>query len=73
VPGVRCVRFRSAEEGDLAFIREAIDRLDGRPVQTIDRHDVVVTELTDAELYVIASGGRIENEMKLIPPMPLKD
>jgi len=24
----------------------------------IDRHDVVVIELSDAELYVIAAGGR---------------
>ena len=54
-----------------------------------DRHDVVITELSDAELlliasggrtegsdaelHLIASGGRIEDEMKVIPPMPSKD
>ena len=54
-----------------------------------DRHDVVITELSDvelilfttggrnevsdAELAVIASGGRIEDEMKVISPMPSKD
>jgi hypothetical protein len=60
-----------------------------KPVQAIDRRDVAITELsdaeliliatggrtevTDAELLVIASGGRIEDEMKVIPPMPSKD
>jgi hypothetical protein len=62
------------EEGDLPSIREIADRLDGRPVQGIDRHDVVITQLSDEELLVIASGGRIEDEpeMKVIPP-PSKD
>jgi hypothetical protein len=40
--------------------REVIDRLDGRPVQAIDRHEVLLNELTDAELCVIATGGRTE-------------
>jgi hypothetical protein len=31
------------------------------------------TEVSDAELDLIASGGRIEDEMKVIPPMPSKD
>jgi hypothetical protein len=64
-----------AEQGDLSSAREIADRLDGRPVQMIDRHDVVVAELSDAELYLIASGGRSEDdlEMKVIPPMPSKD
>jgi len=79
-----------AEEGDLQSIRELVDRLDGRPVQAVDRHEVLIvdqlsdeellliasggrTEVTDAELVAIASGGRIEDEMKLIPPMPPKD
>jgi hypothetical protein len=78
-----------AEEGDLHYIRELIDRLDGRPTQAIDRHDVVITQLsdeelvliatggrtevTDAELHLIASGGRCEDEMKAIPPPPSKD
>ena len=46
-----------AEEGDLGAIRELADRLDGKPAQVIDRHDVPVEELTDPELHVIASGG----------------
>ena len=63
----------SAEQGDLAATREVIDRLDGRPAQAIDYHDLVIHELSDEELLVIASGGRIENEMKVIPPMLSKD
>jgi hypothetical protein len=78
-----------AEEGNLHYIREIADRLDGKPVQAIDRHDVAITELSDAELILfttggrtevsdaeldlIASGGRTEDEMKVIPPMPSKD
>jgi hypothetical protein len=78
-----------AEEGNLHYIREIADRLDGRPVQAIDRRDVVITELSDQELLLIASGGRTEvtdeellviasgvrteDEMKLISPMPSKD
>jgi hypothetical protein len=64
-----------AEEGDLPSIRELVDRLDGRPTQTIDRHDVLITELSDGELYLIASGARAghEPEMKVLPPAPLKD
>ena len=62
---------------------------DGRPVQAIDRHEVLLnelsdaeliliatggrTEVTDEELLLIASGGRIEDEMRVIPPMPSKD
>ena len=61
-----------AEQGDLAAAREVIDRLDGRPVQAIDRHEVLLAELCDAELIWIASGGRIEDERKVIPP-PSKD
>ena len=65
-----------AEEGDLQSIRELVDRLDGRPVQAIDRHEVlIIDELTDEELLAIAAGGRAESElpMKVIPPMPWKD
>jgi hypothetical protein len=36
----------------------------------IDRHDVAVAELSDAELNVIAVRERIENEVKIVPPMP---
>ena len=64
-----------AEEGNLHYIREIADRLDGKPVQAIDRHDVVITQLSDEELLWIASGGRIEDglEIKVIPPMLSKD
>jgi hypothetical protein len=65
-----------AEEGDLQSIRELVDRLDGRPVQAIDRREVLILdELSDEELLLIASGGRTEDEleMKLLPPMPAKD
>jgi hypothetical protein len=60
------------EEGDLQSIREIADRLDGRPVPMIDRRELSINELTDAELLVIAASGRIEDEMKLIPS-PSKD
>ena len=62
------------EEGDLPSIREIADRLDGKPVQGIDRRELSINELTDEELLVIASSGRIEDEleMKVIPP-PSKD
>ena len=64
-----------AEEGNLHYIREIADRLDGKPVQMIDRRELPLNELTDEELLVIASGERIEDEleMKVIPPMPSKD
>ena len=65
-----------AEEGDLQSIRELADRLDGRPVQAIDRHEVlIIDELTDEELLAIAAGGRAESELptKVIPPVPSKD
>jgi len=65
------------EEGNLQYVREIADRLDGRPPPSIDRFDVqVVQELTDAELLMIAAGGRRAEddlEMKVISPMPLKD
>jgi len=80
----------AAETGHLPSILALVDRLDGRPMQAVDRHEVLIvdqlsdeellliasggrTEVTDAELVAIASGGRIEDEMKLIPPMPPKD
>jgi hypothetical protein len=65
-----------AQEGDLQSIRELVDHLDGRPVQAINRDEVLIAaELTDAELLAIAAGGRAESElpMKVIPPMPSKD
>jgi hypothetical protein len=62
----------AAETGDLPSIRELVDRLDGRPLQMIDPHELPLTELTTAELLAIAAGGTIEDGMKVISP-PLKD
>jgi hypothetical protein len=64
-----------AEEGDLAAIREVADRLDGKPIQMLDRRDLPVRELTDAELFAIAAGGLPEpkeddTEVLLLPPGP---
>jgi len=59
-----------AEQGDLAAIREIADRLDGKPAQVIDRRDVPIHELSDAELHLIASGGLAEPAVLLIPPVP---
>jgi hypothetical protein len=61
-----------AEEGDLGAIRELADRLDGKPAQVIDRHDVPIRELSDAELLaIIAADGLPEPEnpkVLLLPP-----
>jgi hypothetical protein len=54
------------------FFQQGIDGI-LRPVTPIDRHEVLtLAELSDAELYVIAAGGRADDEMKVIPP-PSKD
>ena len=58
-----------AEGGDLAAIRELADRLDGKPTQAIDRHDVPVEKLTDEEIYLLLS-ERLAEEGLLIPPPP---
>jgi len=60
-----------AEEGNLAYIREFVDRLDGKAVQVVDRRDVPIEELSDAELYRIAAGGGLNPDMMLLPP-PVK-
>src|SRR6516162_11710482 len=62
-----------AEEGELAAIREIADRLDGKPVQMLDRRDVPLNRLTDEELLAIAAGGLPEHEdakVLLLPPGP---
>jgi hypothetical protein len=61
---------QKAEEGDLAAIREIADRLDGKPTQLVDRGDVPIHQLSDAELHFIASGGLEEGKVLLIPPAP---
>ena len=60
-----------AEEGELAAIREIADRLDGKPVQMLDRRDVPLNQLTDEELLAIAAGAlpeREEMKVLLLPP-----
>jgi hypothetical protein len=61
-----------AEGGDLAAIREIADRLDGKPVQMLDRRELPVTELTTAELRFIAAGGfeRLEADTAVLLPPP---
>ena len=62
-----------AEDGELAAIREIADRLDGKPVQMLDRRDVPLNQLTDEELEAIAAGGLPEHEdakVLLLPPGP---
>ena len=58
-----------AEEGDLAAIREIADRLDGKPGQFVDRHDVVTAdELTNDELHFLIR-QHMRSEALLIPPV----
>jgi hypothetical protein len=62
-----------AEEGELAAIREIADRLDGKPIQMLDRRDVPLNQLTDEELEAIAAGAlpeREEMKVLLLPPAP---
>ena len=62
---------RKAEEGELAAIREIADRLDGKPVQMLDRRDVPLNQLTDEELLASAAGALPEREeILLLPPAP---
>ena len=57
-----------AEEGDLSAIKEIADRLDGKPGQFVDRHDVVTADrLTDAQLHFLIR-LRAREEGLLIPP-----
>jgi hypothetical protein len=58
-----------AEEGDLQAIREVIDRLDSKPSQVVERGDVPVEVLSDAELFAIIRGGSRD---PLDEPSPLQ-
>ena len=49
-----------AEGGDLQAVKEIGDRLDGKCAQTIERGDVPMEALSDAELYAIILGGSLE-------------
>lgn len=62
-----------AEQGNLAYIHELIDRLDGKAVQVVDRQEIPIHELSDAELYRIAAGGGLTAEtMLLMPPAKVR-
>ena len=57
-----------AEQGDLQAIKEVFDRLDGKPVQAIERGDIPIEAMTDQQLMAIIRGGSCEprNEPVLI-------
>ena len=61
-----------AEQGNLAYIHELADRLDGKATQMVDRRDVPIEQLTDAELHLIIASGLAakEPQVLLIPPKP---
>src|SRR4029079_6852046 len=64
-----------AEQGDLGYIRELIDRLDGKAVQVVDRQDVPIHELSDAELHRIAGRDKSiveSSQILLIPPAKVR-
>ncbi|MFY9953940.1 hypothetical protein [Bradyrhizobium sp.] len=66
-----------AEGGDLQAIKEVGDRLDGKCAQTIERGDVSVDELSDAELYAIIRQGSRElldepSYAQICGPVPAK-
>jgi len=46
-----------AEQGDLQAIQQIADRLDGKPVQALERGDVPVDAMTDQQLMAIIRGG----------------
>ena len=46
-----------AEQGDLQAIKEVFDRLDGKPVQAIERGDIPIEAMTDQQLMAIIRGG----------------
>jgi hypothetical protein len=59
-----------AEQGDIQAIREIADRLDGKPVQAIERHDARPIRLrSDAELLEIIQGDLPDDE----PSYPMID
>jgi len=43
--------FEKAEQGDLQAIREVMDRLDGKPVQAIERGDVRLEDIVRPAAY----------------------
>jgi hypothetical protein len=66
-----------AEHGDLQAIKEVFDRLDGKPVQAIERGDVALEKMTDQQLMAIIRGEPValidETNRRLIsPPLAAK-
>jgi hypothetical protein len=57
-----------AEQGDLQAIKEVFDRLDGKPVQAIERGDIPIEAMTDQQLKAIIRSGSCEpnNEPMLL-------
>ncbi len=49
-----------AEQGDLQAIQQIADRLDGKPVQALERGDVPVEAMTDQQLMAIIRGRSCE-------------
>ena len=49
-----------AEQGDLQAIKEVFDRLDGKPVQAIERGDIPIEAMTDQQLVAIIRSGSCE-------------
>ena len=63
-----------AEQGDLQAIQQIADRLDGKPVQALERGDVPVEAMTDQQLMSIIRGGsceRVAEPKQLIGPPPV--
>lgn len=52
--------IEKALDGDLSSIREIADRLDGKPVQAVERSEVSVELLSDLELFAIIRGGSFQ-------------
>ena len=49
--------LKRAEGGDLQAIREIFDRLDGRPMQAVERDDTRLEDMTDQQLMAVIRGG----------------
>ena len=66
-----------AEQGDLQAIREVMDRLDGKAVQSIERSDIPLERMTDQQLMAIIQGGSGEpvdepSFSRICGPVPTK-
>jgi hypothetical protein len=66
-----------AEQGDLQAIREVMDRLDGKAVQSIERSDIPLERMTDQQLMAIIQGGSGEpvdepSFARICGPVPTK-